>query len=263
MNEETQPNGDGKRQLELPGTEMPNRDAIGAALAVVFAPVHTIQDALARAQGNMPNPKIDQQAQQPGGRLHRFASLASVRNAAVPALAKEGIAITQDLVSDVDSVSVTTMLSRGDDKLVFGPFRMPVVRRDAHGIGSAATYAKRYHLQAVLCLAGEEDDDGNAAAGRENAPSPEPVEPKAKAKAKGPRPPTKAESQAAAVKVAMDLIESQTDVAGLTAIKPQLFPMQPACGNGWTDVVAAWSNRAAQLPKVSAEAAPATEEEKS
>ena len=36
-------------------------------------------------------------------------------------------------------------------------------RRDAHGVGSAATYAKRYALSAALATAPVEDDDGNAA----------------------------------------------------------------------------------------------------
>ena len=39
---------------------------------------------------------------------------------------------------------------------------MPVGKNDAHGIGSAITYARRYGMSALLNLAAD-DDDGNAA----------------------------------------------------------------------------------------------------
>jgi hypothetical protein len=40
---------------------------------------------------------------------------------------------------------------------------MPASKADAQGYGSAATYARRYALLGVAGVAGEPDDDGNAA----------------------------------------------------------------------------------------------------
>jgi hypothetical protein len=47
--------------------------------------------------------------------------------------------------------------------MVFGPLRMPATKPDAQGMGSAATYARRYALMAVAGVVGDDDDDGNAA----------------------------------------------------------------------------------------------------
>jgi hypothetical protein len=43
---------------------------------------------------------------------------------------------------------------------------MPATKPDAQGFGSAATYARRYALLATAGVAGEEDDDGNAASAK-------------------------------------------------------------------------------------------------
>ena len=45
---------------------------------------------------------------------------------------------------------------------------MPAAKNDPHGLGSAITYARRYSLMSMLCLA-TEDDDGNAATGNRDA----------------------------------------------------------------------------------------------
>jgi hypothetical protein len=41
---------------------------------------------------------------------------------------------------------------------------VPVAKGDAHGLGSALSYGRRYGLSALLALSTDEDDDGNAAA---------------------------------------------------------------------------------------------------
>jgi hypothetical protein len=46
---------------------------------------------------------------------------------------------------------------------------LPVNRFDAQGIGSGITYARRYGLMSVLCIAAA-DDDGNAAVEKPPAP---------------------------------------------------------------------------------------------
>lgn len=127
-----------------------------------------ISAALAKAQAEMANPGFD--STNPHFR-NRFASLAAVRNAVVPVLAKHGIAMSQDLCSVEGAVSCTTILMHGSgQKLTFGPLVLPVSKNDAQGFGSAATYARRYSLMAVAGVVGDVDDDANDATGKPGAP---------------------------------------------------------------------------------------------
>jgi hypothetical protein len=130
----------------------------------------SIAKALAAAQAEMLNPVFD--SQNPHFRS-RFASLASVRNAIVPVLAKHGICITQSLETTGDSkgIACTTYLTHeSGQQMAFGPLMIPATKADAMGYGSAATYARRYSLQSVVCVAADEDDDSNAAVGKPAAP---------------------------------------------------------------------------------------------
>lgn len=47
--------------------------------------------------------------------------------------------------------------------LITNPLSIRPIKNDPQGVGSAATYARRYQLQAFFGIAGEKDDDGNAA----------------------------------------------------------------------------------------------------
>jgi hypothetical protein len=130
----------------------------------------SIAKAMAAAQAEMSNPVFD--SQNPHFRS-RFASLAAVRNAIVPVLAKHGICITQSLETTGDSkgIACTTYLTHeSGQQMAFGPLMIPATKADAMGYGSAATYARRYSLQSVVCVAADEDDDSNAAVGKPAAP---------------------------------------------------------------------------------------------
>lgn len=123
-----------------------------------------IAKALANAQLEMQNPAFD--SANPHFR-NRFASLAAVRNAVVPVLAKHGIAMTQDLQTSERGVLCTTRLFHSSGQfLSFGPLEIPATKQDAQGYGSAATYARRYSLMAVAGVVGDDDDDANAATGK-------------------------------------------------------------------------------------------------
>ena len=120
--------------------------------------------ALAKAQAEMSNPKFDKT--NPHFK-NKFASLAAVRDAVIPVLAKYGIACLQDLKNVAGGVGCTTVLLHSSGQsLTFGPLEMPVSKNDAQGFGSAATYARRYHLMAVANVVGDEDDDANQATGK-------------------------------------------------------------------------------------------------
>ena len=134
---------------------------------LVMIPLNEIGTALAKAQAEMSNPKFDKT--NPHFR-NKFASLAAVRDAVVPVLAKHGISCLQDLRNVTGGVACSTiLLHTSGQSMTFGPLEMPVSKNDAQGFGSAATYARRYHLMAVANVVGDEDDDANSATGKPGA----------------------------------------------------------------------------------------------
>lgn len=119
-----------------------------------------LAEALAKAQSEMKNPAFD--AKNPHFN-NRFASLPAVREATVPVLNKHGICVMQLLGGDDTGLTCETTLLHSSGEWVSGSFYMPVAKRDPQGYGSAATYARRYALQAICGVVGDEDDDGNEA----------------------------------------------------------------------------------------------------
>jgi hypothetical protein len=84
--------------------------------------------------------------------------------------AKHGLSVLQDLTNESGGgVNCTTLiLHSSGQSLKLGPLFMPASKLDAQGMGSAATYARRYTLLATAGVAGEEDDDANAAVAKTN-----------------------------------------------------------------------------------------------
>lgn len=130
--------------------------------------------ALAEAQAEMKNPALD--SVNPHFKS-KFANLASVRNAVIPVLAKHGLFLAQDLTNTERGIACKTIISHvSGQQITFGPLEMPAMKPDAQGLGSAATYARRYSLMAALSIVGDEDDDANAASkanGKDTHISPE------------------------------------------------------------------------------------------
>lgn len=123
--------------------------------------IAALAKALVAAQAEMKNPAFD--TTNPHFR-NKFASLAAVRNAVVPVLAKHGISLTQDVTTIEGGVACLTILTHESGQYMeYGPLNMPATKQDAQGFGSACTYAKRYALQSVCGVVGDDDDDGNAA----------------------------------------------------------------------------------------------------
>jgi hypothetical protein len=109
--------------------------------------INDLAAALAKAQAEMSNPKFD--SQNPHFR-NKFASLAAVRNAVVPAFSKHGLSVLQNLVTSAEGVACETIiLHSSGQSLKLGPLLMPAMKHDAQGLGSAATYARRYSLLAA------------------------------------------------------------------------------------------------------------------
>jgi hypothetical protein len=114
----------------------------------------------------MQNPRFDKT--NPGFRS-KYASLAAVRDAVIPILARHGIAVVQNLTTTDGGICCTTMLLHKSGQSLISSLPMPAAKFDAQGLGSAATYARRYSLMAVAGVVGDVDDDGNQAAA--SAPS--------------------------------------------------------------------------------------------
>lgn len=101
----------------------------------------------------------------------KYADLASVRSVIREPLASNGLSIVQ-LPRTIDGGAIVrTVLMHSSGQFIANELFMPAGKADPHGLGSAITYARRYSLMAILCLA-TEDDDGNAAVDsvKRNAP---------------------------------------------------------------------------------------------
>lgn len=94
----------------------------------------------------------------------KYADLAEVVEAVVPALNEHGIGVIQNAVNDGDWVSITTTLLHESGSSVSSTLRLRPSKTDPQGVGSAITYGRRYSLLAMTGAA-PEDDDGNAASG--------------------------------------------------------------------------------------------------
>jgi hypothetical protein len=86
-----------------------------------------------------------------------------------PILAKHGLTVIQGMTvphtddnGAVRSFVLETMLLHKSGEFLTNAAVMPVSKNDAQGVGSAITYGRRYGVSALLALATDEDDDGNA-----------------------------------------------------------------------------------------------------
>ena len=127
--------------------------------------IKELATALAKAQAEMAGAK--ERANNPAFNS-KYADLASVWDAARPSLTKNGLSVAQFTVPTQNSeVQVETILMHASGEWVSGVIAIPVAKDNAHGYGSALTYARRYALAAAVGIA-PEDDDGNAAAANGN-----------------------------------------------------------------------------------------------
>ena len=117
--------------------------------------------ALVASQADLKPPPFDSQSTAFGGKPYRYASLQSVIGVVRPALAKHGLAVMQELSNDGNDLLVTTRLvhSSGESMESVQRSPCPVKPQDRGGV---ITYLRRYGLNALLCLAAEEDDDAEA-----------------------------------------------------------------------------------------------------
>ncbi|MEO3947664.1 ERF family protein [Gorillibacterium sp. CAU 1737] len=95
---------------------------------------------------------------------NQYASLDNIIDEVRPILAKHGLSVLQFPSGDGDKFSLRSMLLHESGEWIESePIVMRPVKNDPQGIGSCATYARRYSLSALLSLNTGEDDDGNDA----------------------------------------------------------------------------------------------------
>jgi hypothetical protein len=94
----------------------------------------------------------------------KYSDLASVMEAIREPIGNNGLSIWQDATLEESGVSVTTRIVHVSGQWVeFGPLTIPLGKKDAHAVGSACSYGKRYALCAALGVVSDDDDDGNKA----------------------------------------------------------------------------------------------------
>lgn len=129
-----------------------------------------LSKALVEAQKELKNPYNS--ANNPFFRS-KYAPLQDVLKDVRPILTKNGLTVIQTPVGEGDLIGVkTTLLHKSGEYIISEPFLLRTSKNDPQGAGSAITYARRYSLNAVLSIAGDDDDDANSASGNDVAEKP-------------------------------------------------------------------------------------------
>lgn len=121
--------------------------------------------ALAKAQPQIQGAKKDKN--NPAFKS-KYADLSSVTDAIDSAIPAHGLSYVQVAHDRENAAAIETIILHSSGEWIScGIVSVPVTKHDAHGFGSALTYARRYSLSSGFGVV-PEDDDGNAAA--KNAP---------------------------------------------------------------------------------------------
>jgi hypothetical protein len=125
--------------------------------------INEIAKALASAQAALSNATKD--ATNPAFRS-KYATLAAVIDAIRPAFAQAGISILQPMSSDENGlIVIETILMHSSGQYISERLAARPEKANAHGIGSIATYLRRYSLASLVSIT-QDDDDGNGATGK-------------------------------------------------------------------------------------------------
>ena len=122
-----------------------------------------LASALVAFEADVTNPKNS--AENPFHH-NRYAPLQDILAYVRPLLAQHKLAVSQLLHSDGDAIGVTTVLMHESGEYIAETATISVQsekgKSHAQLAGSNVTYLRRYALAAVLGIASEDDDDGNA-----------------------------------------------------------------------------------------------------
>lgn len=110
------------------------------------------------------------------GKVSKYADLEGALDATEGPLMESGLVVSQFPVNEGDRVGVLTLLIHISGEYIGNHFTLPLAKQDAQTGVAAVTYARRASYMAVLSIAAE-DDDGNAAAGRQTQVVDDDIEP--------------------------------------------------------------------------------------
>src|SRR5437016_2311889 len=129
--------------------------------------------ALATAQANF-GPLVKTHENTYTGK--KYADLADVIAATLPALAKNGLAVIQVPIrkDGAQEAGALSILAHSSGESISVELILPATMKakdgaskfDQQSIGAAITYARRYTWQSLVGVAAEDDDDGNSATDR-------------------------------------------------------------------------------------------------
>jgi hypothetical protein len=130
--------------------------------------IDAISAALVKAQADIEN--IAKTGKNPHFKSS-YATLADVLDELRPKFAKHGIYIMQAAINgEGATIGVSTRLLHSSGQWIESTLYVAPIKFDAQGAGSTVTYLRRYGLMAMAGV-GAEDDDGEAAVGRPQAPA--------------------------------------------------------------------------------------------
>lgn len=134
-------------------------DIEGASKARLFGALAKAQAQMSRAHKDSVNPAF----------RSKYVSLPAVLDAVLPAFNANGLAVLQHPLvhDDVSAVTLTTIITHESGEYMSSTCTMPVGgKRDAHAVGSAISYMRRYALASIAGVI-QDDDDGNSASGQQ------------------------------------------------------------------------------------------------
>lgn len=108
---------------------------------------------------------------------NKYADLAAVLDAIRKPLADNGLSVTQTTEIRDGGFVLVTRLRHTSGQWVSSDYPLPVGAKPQE-LGSALTYARRYSLSALACIAADEDDDAESANGQPaSTPKASPIKP--------------------------------------------------------------------------------------
>lgn len=123
---------------------MSDCDQLAAALA-------SAQASMGKAVFNRINPHF----------RSKYADLAAIADATLPALNAHGLAVTQMTKARDGALFLVTRLMHRSGQYIEGEWPLP--NGTPQQMGSALTYARRYGWSSVVGITADDDDDANAA----------------------------------------------------------------------------------------------------
>lgn len=128
------------------------------SLDKIFAATSKMQASMESAKKDKKNPFFKS----------NYADLESCWEAVKKPLTDNGLSVLQLPMSGTQTLKVKTILTHSSGQWIANTVELRPTKTDPQGTGSAMTYARRYGLMAI-CGISPEEDDGNAASGKQPA----------------------------------------------------------------------------------------------